>query len=206
MQPAATFVRGEFVTVVSGLPRSGTSMMMQMLAAGGMPVLADAGRPADEDNPRGYYELEAVKHTRRDPSWLLEAPGKAVKIVHVLLYDLPADRAYRILLMRRDLREVVASQRVMLGRRARPGAALTDEQLRTTFATQLQQLDGWLAQQAHLRVMPVPYAECVAQPAEWAARVDAFLGGGLDTVAMAAAVDVALHRQSARGGEGEIGR
>jgi hypothetical protein len=198
-----------FVTVVSGLPRSGTSMMMQMLVAGGMPALADpvgvcpagtqpgTGRPADEDNPRGYYELEAVKHTRRDPSWLLQAPGKAVKVVHLLLYDLPPGHAYRVLLMRRDLREVVASQRVMLRRRGQTGAAVTDEQLRATFAAQMRQLEGWLARRAHFAFLPVPYAEVVARPAEWAARVDAFLGGGLDTAAMAGEVVGSLYRQVA---------
>jgi hypothetical protein len=197
MQPAPTLLEREFVTVVSGLPRSGTSMMMQMLVAGGLPALSDHVRPADEDNPCGYFELEAVKHTRRDASWLLQAAGKAVKVVHLLLYDLPADRAYRVLLMQRDLREVVGSQRVMLQRRGQSGGALTDEQLRTTFAAQMQQLQRWLAQQAHLPFLPVPYAEVVAQPAEWAERVDAFLGGGLDRTAMAAAVVGSLYRQVA---------
>jgi hypothetical protein len=187
----------DFVTVVSGLPRSGTSMMMQMLVAGGMPALCDAGRAADEDNPRGYHELEAVKHTRRDLSWLLQAPGKAVKVVHLLLYDLPADRAYRVVLMRRDLREVVASQRVMLRRRGQPGAALSDEQLAATFAAQMRQVEGWLARQTHFRFLPAPYAEVVARPAEWAVRVNGFLGGGLDTMAMAAAVEGSLYRQVA---------
>ena len=170
-------------------------MTMQMLVAGGMPALYDEVRSADEDNPRGYYELEAVKHTRRDPSWLLRAPGKAVKMVHVLLYDLPTDRAYRVLLMRRDLREVIASQRLMLRRRGQPGAALTDEQLCATFATQMHQLEGWLAQQKHILFLPVPYAEVVARPAEWAARINEHLGGGLDTAAMAGAVVGSLYRQ-----------
>jgi hypothetical protein len=199
MPLTTAFTQREFVTVVSGLPRSGTSMMMQILVAGGMPALFDAARPADEDNPRGYYELDAVKHTRRDPSWLLQAPGKAVKMVHLLLYDLPADRAYRVLLMQRDLREVVASQRAMLRRRGQPGAALSDEQLRATFAAQMQQVEAWLARQAHMRSLPVPYAEVVAKPAAWAARIAAHLGGGLDTAAMAGAVVGSLYRQVVQG-------
>jgi hypothetical protein len=187
----------DFVTVVSGLPRSGTSMMMQMLAAGGLPALTDQVRAADADNPRGYYELEAVKHTRTDPSWLAQATGNVVKMVHLLLYDLPADRAYRVVLMRRDLREVIASQRVMLKRRGQTGAALSDDQLRQTFEGQMRKLEAWLAGQAHVAWLPVPYAEVVARPAEWAGRLDPFLGGGLDTAAMAAAVDRVLYRQVA---------
>src|ERR1022692_2693155 len=95
-----------FVTVVSGIPRSGTSLMMQMLAAGGMPVLAGELRAPDEDNPRGYFEFEPVKRTKRDPAWLREAPGKAVKVVYLLLRDLPAGYDYRVIVMRRDLNDV----------------------------------------------------------------------------------------------------
>src|SRR5256885_1317813 len=94
------------VTVVSGLPRSGTSMMMRMIAAGGIAPLSDHSREADEDNPLGYLELEAVKATRRDPSWLSRAPGRVVKVIHLLLKDLPPGYAYRVILMRRDLDEV----------------------------------------------------------------------------------------------------
>ena len=100
----------DFITVVSGLPRSGTSMMMQMLAAGGISPMTDEVRAADSDNPRGYYELEKVKHLRQDHTWLKDAVGKAVKIVHLLLMELPADRDYRVILMQRDLEEVLRSQ------------------------------------------------------------------------------------------------
>jgi len=103
------------VIVVSGLPRSGTSMMMQMLDAGGVEVLTDNLRLPDEDNPKGYYEYEAVKATAEDPSWLDDAGGRAVKMVYRLLYDLPADRRYRVVFMKRDLEEVIKSQEVMLG-------------------------------------------------------------------------------------------
>src|SRR5690242_7444054 len=104
----------KFLIIVSGLPRSGTSMMMRMLEHGGIPVLTDRVRTADDDNPNGYYEFEAVKQTRKDPSWLAGREGKAVKMVYRLLYDLPADRNYRVLFMRRKLEEVLASQRTML--------------------------------------------------------------------------------------------
>src|SRR5262245_41311102 len=111
-----TTIDRAYVTVVSGLPRSGTSLMMQMLAAGGMAVLTDELRGPDPDNPRGYYEFEPVKRTRHDPSWLVGAPGKAVKLVHLLLYDLPAEYSYRVIFMKRRLSEVLASQRAMLDR------------------------------------------------------------------------------------------
>ena len=92
-------VETESVTVVSGLPRSGTSMMMRILEAGGMDVLTDQIRTADVDNPRGYYEFEPVKKTKDDPSWIPEAAGKAVKMVYQLLYDLPDGFHYQILMM-----------------------------------------------------------------------------------------------------------
>ena len=116
---------GDYITIVSGLPRCGTSLMMQMIDAGGLRALTDEARAPDEDNPRGYYELEAVKRTNQDPSWLDAAGGKVVKMAYLLLYDLPADRSYRVVFMKRDLREVVQSQAAMLARRQAQGADLT---------------------------------------------------------------------------------
>src|SRR5450432_3057856 len=110
------------ITVVSGLPRSGTSLMMQMLAAGGMPLLTDQIRAPDQDNPRGYFEFERVKQIKRDQAWLGSAVGKAVKIIHLLLYDLPPNRNYRVIFMRRNIEEVLISQRKMLQRTARQPA------------------------------------------------------------------------------------
>jgi hypothetical protein len=100
------------ITIVSGLPRTGTSLMMQMIHAGGIPALTDKVRASDEDNPKGYFELEAVKRTKKDDSWLAEAAGRVVKMVHLLLYDLPVNHQYRVVFMRRELREVVRSQGV----------------------------------------------------------------------------------------------
>jgi hypothetical protein len=183
-----------FVTVVSGLPRSGTSLMMQMLAAGGMPVLSDGQRAADPDNPRGYLELEAVKRTRVDSSWLREAPGKAVKVVHILLRDLPPEFAYRVILMRRDIREVLASQRAMLVRLGRPGAALGEDRMADLFESQIRATVDWLAGNPSFRTLEVDYAECVHDPLAAATRVAAFLETSLDPADMAAAVDVTLYR------------
>ena len=186
---------GSFVTVVSGLPRSGTSMMMQMLEAGGMAIRTDHVRAADEDNLRGYYELEAIKHTRSDPSWLKEAEGKAVKVVYMLLYDLPLDYHYRVVFMRRDLREVVASQQAMLARRGEEGAGLSASQMAAVFERQLAKVDAWLAEQPQFEVLQVDYQRVIGDPCSVGRRVNEFLGAKLDVTAMAAVVDPALYRQ-----------
>lgn len=185
----------DFVTVVSGLPRSGTSLMMQMLHAGGLAVLSDGLRTADENNLRGYYEYEPVKRLRLDRSWLPQARGHVVKVIHLLLRDLLLDGSlrYRVVFMQRPLDEVLASQRAMLereGRQAADAALLT-----RAFENQLAQLDGWLAAQPAITVLRVPYHQVLRQPAAVAAELNAFLGLQLDTAAMAGAVDPALHRQ-----------
>ena len=185
----------DFVTIVSGLPRSGTSLMMQMLAAGGMPVLTDGVRAADEDNPRGYLEFEAVKRTRQDSSWLNSARGKAVKMVYLLLRDLPPTEDYRVILMHRDLTEVLASQRAMLLRLGNPGADLSDAQMASLFRAQLQSTTAWLQADPRFRLLETHYQDCLRNPARAAAQVNEFLGGHLDETAMAAAVDPALYRR-----------
>ena len=184
-----------FVTVVSGLPRSGTSMMMMMVEAGGVPILTDQVRTADQENPRGYYEFEPVKKTRTDASWVARSVGKAVKVVHLLVHDLPAAYHYRVVLMRRDLDEVLASQKAMLGRQGRTGADLSPEKLAEIFRSQMDELIDWLAGQANFKVLEVTYGDVVDRPRQEAERVNELLGGGLDVDAMAAAVDPALHRQ-----------
>jgi hypothetical protein len=183
------------ITIVSGLPRSGTSLLMQMLEAGGLKVLTDNVGAGDEDNPRGYFELEAVKRTKQDPSWLDRAADRVVKMVHVLLYDLPPDRSYRVLFMKRDLREVVRSQGVMLRRRGTQGANLTDEQLISAYEGQLAKIESWLADQPCFEVLYISYNDLMADPARAAADANRFLGGGLDEEQMISHVDPALYRQ-----------
>jgi len=185
----------DFVVIVSGLPRSGTSVMMQMLAAGGAPVLTDGERRADVDNPRGYFELEAVKAIGRDASFLDGAGGKAVKMIHALLAQLPLDRDYRVIFMRRNLDEVLASQRKMLDRRGQAGAALSDAQLKAIYENQLQQVFRWLAEHVdRVRMLEVDYGALISDARATARGVNAFLGGALNEEAMAAAVDPSLHR------------
>lgn len=185
----------DFITIVSGLPRSGTSMMMRMLEAGGMPVVVDHDRNADADNPNGYYETEAVKKLKEDPSWVGSMAGKALKAIYLLLYELPKDSHYRVLFMRRCLQEIVASQDTML-RRSGASTGNMDKQLLTRhFEAQLNHLDRWLRQQPNMSVIYVDYAEAVHDPAGIAARVAQFLGGCVDPTKMAAVVDSNLYRQ-----------
>ncbi len=184
----------DFTTVVSGLPRSGTSMAMQMIVAGGIAPVTDALRAADEDNPKGYYEFERVKNLRTDKAWLDEARGKVVKVIHMLVPELPDDRAYRVVFLDRDLREVVKSQSTMLARSAKAGGALPPERLMAVYAQQLAQVHAWLAARPNFRVLAVRHADFMQDPCAQAERVAAFLGGGLDVAAMAAAVDPSLHR------------
>ena len=186
----------DFITVVSGLPRSGTSLMMQMLAASGMETLTDGLRAADDDNPRGYFEFEPVKKLKHDAGWLPQARGKAVKVISQLLFDLPATHCYRIVFMRRDLDEVLASQAAMMARRATPAA--NQEKLRDAFSAHLQKIDAWLDQCANMTTRDVDYAALVNHPSRVAAQVNHFLGGGLDVRAMAAAVDPLLYRHRRR--------
>jgi hypothetical protein len=185
------------IIVVSGLPRSGTSLMMQMLDNGGVPVVTDSVRTADPDNPKGYYEYEPVKATKRDASWLPATRGKAVKMVSQLLYDLPPSEAYRIIFMERDLEEVLLSQEKMLRRLGR--APAPRETIRPAFETHLERLHAWLARQPNMAVLRVSYNLLLEGPREEAQRVLAFLGGAADVEAMAKTVDPSLYRNRKAG-------
>ena len=185
------------VTVVSGLPRSGTSLAMQMIHAGGIPALTDGQRTSDDSNPRGYFELERVKQLKQDKSWLDDAAGKVVKVIHLLLAELPDDRPYRVVFMQRDLREVVQSQATMLARSGRTGGQLAPERLIAVYEQQLKTVEQWLAARPNFSVLRVPYAQLVSDPAVVVPTVNAFLGGTLDEARMRAAVDPRLHRNKA---------
>jgi hypothetical protein len=185
----------KFLTIVSGLPRSGTSMMMRMLEAGGIPALVDNIRKADEDNPRGYYEFEAVKQTRKDASWLKTADGRVVKMVYRLLYDLTPDHQYRVVFMRRKLEEVIASQNVMLARQAKPGGSLPDDKLMAVFRTELESVYRWLEKQPNFRVLFVDYNEIMQDAGPAVDELNRFLGGKLNTAAMMKVVEPNLYRQ-----------
>ena len=187
----------EFITIVAGLPRSGTSMMMRMLETGGIPVLIDHERTPDEDNPNGYYEFEAVKQTKADQSWLNDAPGKVVKMVYRLLYDLPKNQTYRVVFMRRKLEEVLASQRKMLERNGRVSGSGQDDQVAKLFLSELAKFDAWIAEQPNFAMLNIDYNAMLADPCPQVAKINEFCGGQLNEEAMAGVVDPSLYRNRA---------
>ncbi len=168
--------------------------MMQMLEAGGLPALTDKVRQADTDNPRGYYEFEPVKKTKDDSSWVAEAVGKVVKMVYKLVYDLPQDCQYRIILMERNLQEVLLSQKRMLDRLGREESGIEDEKFAELFSHQLAEFKQWTAKQKHISLLYVNHREVIENPANQAKKINEFLGGGLDVETMAACVDPSLYR------------
>lgn len=170
-------------------------MMMQMLRAGGMQILTDQMREADDDNPQGYYEFEPVKQTEHNQAWLEDAQGKVVKMISALLRHLPATYRYRIIFMRRRMEEVLASQRQMLIRRGEPTNDVSDDKLSEIFSRHLQQVEAWLNEQPHMHVLYVDYHQALQDPRGEARRISQFLGQELDLAAMAAVVDRNLHRQ-----------
>ena len=187
-------IKRDYVILVSGLPRTGTSMMMKAIHASGIEPIVDNIRKADEDNPKGYYEFEPVKKTKEDASWLNDAPGKVVKMVYRLLYNLPAEFQYRVVFMRRDIKEVLASQNKMLERSGRSGGGISDEQMEALFAAELAKCEKWLAEQPNFSVLSVVHRDMINDAATQVQKINDFLDGGLDTEAMASTVDPALYR------------
>ena len=182
------------ITIVSGLPRSGTSMMMKMLHAGGMDVLTDEIRSADEDNPKGYYEFERVKQLPQDTAWLPQAEHKAVKIISALLLKLPPDHGYKVIFMRRNIQEILDSQRRMLIRRGEPADKISDEEIGQAFEKHLELVQNWLAGQPNIDVLYIDYNATLRDPFTNAELVNRFLGSVLDTKKMVQVVDPSLYR------------
>lgn len=185
------------ITIVSGLPRSGTSMMMSMLDAGGIPPVQDGIRSADEDNPKGYYEFERVKKIKEDKAWLPGARGKVVKMISQLLLDLPTEGyTYNILFMRRAMPEILASQKEMMKRRGTiKDSGPTDEDMANLLSKHVDQVLKWVDQQACIQLLEVDYNAMLKNSIPHIAAINAFLGGKLDTAAMSAVVDKNLYRQ-----------
>jgi predicted AlkP superfamily phosphohydrolase/phosphomutase/tetratricopeptide (TPR) repeat protein len=183
------------IIVVSGLPRSGTSLMMQMLEQGGIPVFSDNVRTPDESNPKGYYEHEAVKRLRRDKKWLSQATGKAVKIISHLLPYLPAKYNYKIIFMLRDLSEVVRSQHRMLVLNGKHKENLYPGRLEITFKNQLVIANSWFKSNHNAAVLYINHSEAIANPLETAQKVQKFLGVNTDVEKMASVIDKSLHRE-----------
>jgi hypothetical protein len=187
-----------FVTIVSGLPRSGTSMMMKVLEAGGLPVLTDNVRSADDDNPKGYYEYERVKKMPEgDIAWLADAQGKVVKVISALLEYLPQEYSYRVIFMRRNIQEILASQRQMLVRSGKPTDKVSDEKLAEMYQKHLAKVESWLAAQPNVTVLFINYNAILQDPQPHLREVNKFLGNTLSNDKMASMIDPTLYRQKA---------
>ena len=193
--PAADTNR-PWITVVSGLPRSGTSLMMRMLEAGGIPALTDSLRTPDDDNPNGYYEFEDVKAIQENTTWIDRAPGHSVKMVYSLLKHLPADRQYRVIFMRRQVDEVLQSQKKMLERRG-IATDIPDAIMKALFERELRNFYGWLPSQPHLQLVNISYNELLAHPEITLAQINRHFGSSLNTNAMLQMIDQSLYRHRA---------
>ena len=182
------------ITIVSGLPRSGTSLMMQMLDAGGLPVLSDGERKADTDNPKGYLEWERIKQLPKNPGLIAEAEGKVVKVISQLILSLPAGHDYRVVFMQRPLPEVLKSQDEMLRRRGNADSIADNSAFEDAFQRHLIEVNKWLAGQANVQVLRVHYHRVLREPKAVAEEVAAFLQMPLDIGAMVGQVDGSLYR------------
>jgi hypothetical protein len=184
------------ITIVSGLPRSGTSLMMKMLEAGGLELLLDNFRKPDQDNPKGYYEFERVKQLDKgDTEWLVDAQGKAVKIIATLLPKLPETFEYRILFMRRKMTEILASQRKMLLRRGTDSDKISDDQMSQVFEKHLQDVEEWISKQSNILCLDVDYNKLLDSPLPVLNQISQFLNGELNVEEMVKVIDPSLYRQ-----------
>lgn len=183
------------ITIVSGLPRSGTSLMMQILEKGGMDILTDHVRQADAHNEKGYYEYEKVKSIRKDNLWMKEADGKAVKIITQLLPYISPDHEYAVLYMIRPLEEILRSQKRMRENLTNPGKSVDREVLEQSYARQVQQVQHWMENHPKIRTLYLFYPEVLNHPLKKAKEIQSFLQVELNIEAMASAVDVGLWHQ-----------
>ena len=189
----------EYITVVSGLPRSGTSMMMRMIEAGGMEIVTDHLRTPDDSNPKGYYEFETVKKLKDgDRAWVGSARGKAVKVISALLEYLPREYTYQVIFMRRDIHEILASQKKMLIDRGEPTDKVSDEKMAELYRNHLSKVEGWLKQQPNMKTLFVNYNEVLANPDTYLDSINRFLSNRLEVSNMRQVIDKNLYRQRNR--------
>ena len=181
------------IVVVSGLPRSGTSMVMKIVEAGGLELFVDGKRKADEDNPRGYFEYERVKELAKDNSWLKDVHGKVVKIVSPLLYNLPLTYKYKIIFIKRHMEEILASQNKMLERSGRE-AHIDDGVMGQKFEAHLKKVCKWIEKQKNINCLYVSYNEIIQNPLPTLSKMNEFLEDTLDLSAMTEAIDGSLYR------------
>lgn len=189
-------MNNEYTIVVSGLPRSGTSMMMKMLEAGGQVILTDNLREADANNPNGYYEFERVKKLKDgDFGWIADSKGKVVKIVTGLIMYLPSDYKYKIIFMQRAMNEVLSSQKKMLGRLGKEDDKIADDKMAKIYQEHLKQVNAWIAKQPNIEVLYVNYNDMIDAPFASLTNVNGFLGGEMDVDVMAGVINKDLYRE-----------
>jgi len=193
--------QGEPIVVVSGLPRSGTSMLMKMLDAGGMAIMTDSERSADIDNPKGYFEYERIKDLEKetDKSYVREGRGKVLKVISFLIKDLPDDNDYQVIFMRRNLDEVLASQNKMIQRLGTEDSAAAEDAMKEAYRNDIVRTRLLCKNRPNFELIEVNYKRTIEEPAATARSVNAFVGGHLDETAMRAAVDGSLYRNRGKG-------
>ena len=191
----------EPIIIVSGLPRSGTSMMMKILAEGGLPVITDEHRGADDDNPNGYFELEVVRQLKEGNfDWLKDAQGKGIKVISALLEYLPQEYEYKIIFMERDPGETLASQKKMLDHRGQT-SKLSDEEMEQQFYQHLTAIKPWLVRQPNIELCSINYNTLMADPNISCERIVEFLELPLNKSRMLTVPNQQLYRN--RNGEQE---
>lgn len=189
-----TGIRSKVIIIVSGLPRSGTSMMMKMLVEGGLQAVTDSQRSADNDNPNGYFEFEPVKKMMEaDTQWLEQAAGKVVKVISALLEHLPAKYHYKVIFMERPLQEVLASQKKMLANRAED-SSIGDVEMEEQFGKHLAAIKYWLARQPNMEVLYMDYGKMLASPASHCAQIAEFVNLPMDVEKMQRVPNERLYR------------
>jgi hypothetical protein len=186
------------ITIVSGLPRSGTSLMMQMLVAAGMTALSDGERVADVDNPRGYLEWERIKTLPNDPGCIAEGEGKVVKVISRLLLSLPAGHDYRVIFMQRPLPEVLASQDEMLRHRGTYKEGANPAIMSAAFEKHLREVYAWLEGKSYVKSMMLPYHDVLKEPKAASQKIAQFLDTSLNLDAMVQQVDGSLYRNRSK--------
>jgi len=193
--------QGDPIVVVSGLPRSGTSMLMKMLEAGGMAIMTDSERVADIDNPKGYFEYERVKDLEKetDKSYVREGRGKVLKVISFLIKDLPDDNDYRVIFMRRDLDEVIASQNKMIQRLGTDDSTAAEEAMKEAYRNDIVRTRLLCKKRPNFELIEISYKSTVGDSEATARSVNAFVGGQLDEAAMRGAVDGSLYRNRGNG-------
>lgn len=182
------------IDIVSGLPRSGTSMMMRILSNQNRVLLTDEFRSADMDNPHGYFEYEAVKLSLKDTSWLSQAVGKTVKIISTYLMALPNDYFYRIIFMERSLAEIIASQEAMLKRRNKTLKDTHHITLIKIFEKHLLEIFKWLNDQENMLFCRIDYNDIINNPCAYTKVLSRFLGCSFDESKLLESVDTSLYR------------